>query len=49
MAGISMWQLLIVLAIVMLLFGTKRLRGAGKDLAALRRDFSAAVEDKSKH
>ncbi|WP_293672797.1 twin-arginine translocase TatA/TatE family subunit, partial [Thiolapillus sp.] len=30
--GISIWQLLIVLVIVLLLFGTKRLRNMGSDL-----------------
>ncbi|MFQ5488750.1 MAG: twin-arginine translocase TatA/TatE family subunit, partial [Gammaproteobacteria bacterium] len=30
MMGISIWQLLIVLLIVVLLFGTKKLRSIGK-------------------
>ena len=30
--GISIWQLLIVLGIVILLFGTKKLRNIGSDL-----------------
>ena len=30
--GISVWQLLIILAIVIMLFGTKRLRTLGSDL-----------------
>ena len=29
--GISIWQLLIILVIIVLLFGTKRLRGIGTD------------------
>ncbi|MEE8339109.1 MAG: twin-arginine translocase TatA/TatE family subunit, partial [Xanthomonadales bacterium] len=32
--GISMWQLLILLLIVVLVFGTKRLRNMGSDLGA---------------
>ena len=32
LGGISIWQLLIVLAIIVLLFGTKKLRGMGGDL-----------------
>nr|MDQ2696777.1 twin-arginine translocase TatA/TatE family subunit [Pseudomonadota bacterium] len=32
--GISIWQLLIVLLIVLLLFGAKRLRTIGTDLGA---------------
>ena len=31
-SGIGIWQLLIILAIVILIFGTKRLPGAAKDL-----------------
>ena len=30
--GISIWSLLLILAIVVLLFGTKKLRGAGGDI-----------------
>ncbi|MNO82957.1 Sec-independent protein translocase protein TatA [compost metagenome] len=30
--GISIWQLLIILLIVVMLFGTKRLKGLGSDL-----------------
>ncbi|MNF73871.1 Sec-independent protein translocase protein TatA [compost metagenome] len=30
--GISIWQLLIILLIVIMLFGTKRLKGLGSDL-----------------
>ncbi len=32
MGGISVWQLLIILVIVVLLFGTKRLKGIGLSL-----------------
>ena len=32
--GISVWQLLIVLVIVILLFGTKKLRSLGGDLGS---------------
>ena len=32
MGGISIWQLLIVVAIIVLLFGTKKLRTLGQDL-----------------
>ncbi|MGA1001515.1 MAG: twin-arginine translocase TatA/TatE family subunit, partial [Litorivicinaceae bacterium] len=30
--GISIWQLLIVLAIVIMIFGTKKLKSLGSDL-----------------
>jgi sec-independent protein translocase protein TatA len=43
--GISVWQLLIVLLIVLLLFGTKRLRNIGKDLGGAMKGFREAVRD----
>lgn len=43
--GISIWQLLIVLLIVLLLFGTKRLRGIGKDLGGAMKGFRDAVRE----
>ena len=43
--GISIWQLLIVLVIVLLLFGTKRLRGLGGDLGGAVKGFKKALED----
>ncbi len=41
--GISIWQLLIILVIVMLLFGTKRLRNLGGDLGAAIRGFRTSM------
>ncbi|HEA15145.1 MAG: Sec-independent protein translocase subunit TatA [Pseudoalteromonas prydzensis] len=47
--GISIWQLLIVLAIIVLLFGTKKLRGIGGDLGNAVKGFKKAVsEDEQK-
>lgn len=43
--GISVWQLLIVLAIVVLIFGTKKLRGMGGDLGGAIKNFKSAVND----
>jgi sec-independent protein translocase protein TatA len=37
--GISIWQLLIILIIVLLLFGTKRLKNIGSDLGGAIRGF----------
>lgn len=37
--GISIWQLLIILAIVVMLFGTRRLRNIGGDLGAAIKGF----------
>ncbi|WP_432452432.1 MULTISPECIES: twin-arginine translocase TatA/TatE family subunit [unclassified Agarivorans] len=47
MAGISIWQLAIIAVIVVLLFGTKRLRGLGGDLGSTIKGFKQAMaEDK---
>ena len=43
MMGISVWQLLIVLLIVMMLFGTKRLRGLGSDLGGAISGFRKSM------
>ena len=45
--GISMWQLLILLLIVVLVFGTKRLRNMGGDLGAAVKGFRKGMEDVS--
>jgi len=41
--GISIWQLLIILAIVVMLFGTKRLRTLGSDLGAAIKGFKNSM------
>lgn len=41
--GISIWQLLIILVIVLLLFGTKRLKNIGSDLGNAVRGFRSAM------
>ncbi|CBL45933.1 Sec-independent protein translocase protein [gamma proteobacterium HdN1] len=43
--GISMTQLLIVLVIVVLLFGTKRLGNIGSDLGNAIKGFKQAMSD----
>ncbi len=45
MMGISIWQLLIVLLIVVMLFGTKRLRGLGSDLGGAISGFRKSMSD----
>lgn len=45
LGGISIWQLLIVLVIVALLFGTKKLRTLGGDLGSAIRGFKNAVHE----
>jgi len=43
--GISIWQLLIILAIVLVLFGAKRLRNVGTDLGGAIKGFKSAVKE----
>lgn len=43
--GLSVPQLLIILAIVLLLFGAKRLRSIGTDLGAAVKGFKGAVRE----
>lgn len=45
--GISAWQLLILLLIVVLVFGTKRLRNIGGDLGSAVKSFRKGMEDES--
>jgi sec-independent protein translocase protein TatA len=46
--GISIWQLLIILIIVLLLFGTKRLKNIGSDLGNAVKGFRSALSDAEK-
>jgi sec-independent protein translocase protein TatA len=51
LGGISIWQLLIILVIVVLIFGTKRLKSLGGDLGGALKSFRKAMdqdEDKTK-
>lgn len=43
--GISFWQVGIVLLIVILLFGTKKLRNVGGDLGSALKGFKNAMSD----
>ena len=43
LGGISVWQLLIILAIVVMLFGTKRLRTLGSDLGSAVKGFRKSM------
>jgi sec-independent protein translocase protein TatA len=45
LGGISIWQLLIILAIVVMLFGTKRLRSLGSDLGSAVKGFRSSMQD----
>jgi sec-independent protein translocase protein TatA len=48
MFGISPMQLVIILVIVVLLFGTKKLRGLGGDLGSAMKGFKKAMSDDDK-
>jgi len=48
LGGISIWQLLIVLVIVALIFGTKKLRGIGGDLGGAVKGFKKAINEEPK-
>lgn len=43
--GFSLWHLLVVLIIVLLLFGTKRLRSIGSDLGGAVKGFRDSMGD----
>ena len=45
MMGISVWQLLIILAIVLVLFGAKRLRNVGSDLGGPIKGFRQSMRE----
>lgn len=45
MGGISIWQLLIILVIVVLLFGTKKLRNIGTDLGGAIKSFKKSMNE----
>jgi len=46
--GISVWQLLIVLLIAVVLFGTKKLRNIGGDLGAAIKNFRSSMRESEK-
>ncbi len=46
LGGISIWQLLIVLVIILLLVGPKRLKSLGSEMGNFLKNFRKAVDDK---
>lgn len=48
LGGISIWQLLIVLVIVVMIFGTKRLRNLGSDLGSAVKGFKKGLSEEDK-
>ncbi|MDG6881509.1 Sec-independent protein translocase protein TatA [Phocoenobacter uteri] len=47
MGGISVWQLLAIAVVVVLLFGTKKLRTLGSDLGESVKGFKKAMKDEA--
>ncbi len=45
LGGISIWQLLIILVIVVMVFGTKKLRNMGGDLGTAVKGFKKSVKE----
>ncbi|WP_312952722.1 Sec-independent protein translocase subunit TatA [Superficieibacter sp.] len=45
MGGISIWNLLIIVVIVVLIFGTKKFRSLGSDLGTSIKGFKKAMSD----
>lgn len=48
MGGFSIWHWLIVLAVVLLIFGTKRLTSGAKDLGSAVKEFKKGMRDEDK-
>ncbi len=48
LGGISMWQLLIILLIVVMVFGTKKLKSIGGDLGGAMKSFRKAMDSDDK-
>jgi sec-independent protein translocase protein TatA len=47
MGGLSLWHLIVLLVIVLVIFGTRKLRNAGSDLGGAVKGFKDAVKDES--
>ena len=43
--GISIWQLLIILVLVILIFGTKKLKNIGSDVGSAVKSFKSAMKE----
>jgi sec-independent protein translocase protein TatA len=48
MGGLSIWHWLIVLAVVLLVFGTRRLTSGAKDLGSAVKEFKKGMRDEDK-
>ncbi|MGV7507452.1 Sec-independent protein translocase subunit TatA, partial [Mycobacterium kansasii] len=45
MAGLSIWHVLIFAIVVILLFGTAKLKNLGKDVGGAVKDFKKSIRD----
>ncbi|TDJ26452.1 MAG: twin-arginine translocase TatA/TatE family subunit [Gammaproteobacteria bacterium] len=45
MFGLGIWELLIILAIILVVFGPKRLKNIGSDLGSAIKGFRTAIKD----
>ena len=45
MAGLSIWHVLIFAIVVLLLFGTSKLKNLGKDVGGAIKDFKKSMKD----
>ena len=48
MGGLSIWHWLIVLVIVLLIFGTRKLRNIGEDLGGAVKGFKEGIKEGTK-
>lgn len=47
MAGLSIWHVVIFLVVVVLLFGTSKLKNLGKDVGGAVKDFKKSMRDET--
>ncbi len=45
MAGLSIWHILLLLVVIVLVFGTSKLKSLGKDLGGAVKDFKDSVRE----
>lgn len=45
--GISLWQLLIILVVVLLIFGSGKLKSIGSDLGSSIKGFKKAIKEEN--
>jgi len=48
MIGLSIWHILLFLLIVILLFGTSKIKNLGRDIGSAIKDFKESVKDNGK-